>query len=121
MINSEFILYSNLIFILLSIIISFRIFSKGIKELDLIILIIFSILYISLFGFRDLSVGSDTYSYIKNYTRINESTLSFQDASDTIFYVLSKLNNYLGFDSLNILFIIASIYIINILFFTINY
>lgn len=119
--SNDFDIYKNFLFIIFSMIVFLKIFSKNIRDLEIFLIIIFSFSYIFLFGLRDLNIGSDTNAYIKNYIKINNSSLSFEQVSDTIFFILSKLNNFLGFKPNTILLIIALIFMINIAYFCIKY
>ncbi|MDH1601214.1 EpsG family protein [Empedobacter sp. GD03739] len=95
--------------------------NKNIKGLSTICVLGFAVIYMFVFGNRDLEIGTDTRSYIENYNKITQGVLSFEKTSDTIFYVLSYINNYIGFSNLNILLFIAFIFMFNVVLFSVKY
>ncbi|MGL5235572.1 MAG: EpsG family protein [Empedobacter falsenii] len=113
--KNDFYYIKILLYILVSFLAFLKLISKkNFKNIELLFIIIFCFIYSLFFGLRDISIGQDTRAYIRNFNNINNGALSYESASDTILYLLSKVSYYIGFNDSSILLILAFLYLTNL-------
>lgn len=81
-------------------------------KLDVFFLILFSSLYMLLFGFRDKEVGSDTYNYVRIFNLVNTNNFNQEELNDYLFIYLSKIIGFVSDNPRYILVLVAMIYIL---------